>query len=241
MTSSRATGRGAKLRAALDVVASAAMLVAAALIVGSYFRGPKAARPTFELPEEPVSLDGASLKGSREARVGLLEFADFECPFCGVFAREVLPSIDREYVAAGRAFLAFRHLPLASHAFARSAAETAVCAGQQGAFWDLHARLFERPNAVRDADLVALAAETVAEPASLRACVLERRTASEVDRDLLEARRYAISSTPFFLVGRLEEDRRFRVSGFIAGAAGVEEFRNVLESELQQAQRTAPR
>jgi protein-disulfide isomerase len=72
----------------------------------------------------------------------MIVFADFECPFCGRFTREVLPIIEQEYLSTGRLQLVYHHFPLPSHRNAVSAAVAADCAGQQGRFWDMHDKLF---------------------------------------------------------------------------------------------------
>src|SRR3954469_17929551 len=72
-------------------------------------RMPEVAAP---LPTEPLPIRGAATKGSWSARLALLEYSDFKCPYCAAFTRQTLPVIEREYVQTGQVLLAFRHLPL---------------------------------------------------------------------------------------------------------------------------------
>jgi protein-disulfide isomerase len=97
------------------------------------------------LPSEYIAMEGAHTKGSASAPAVLLVFSDFQCPFCGRFARETLSAIEREYVARGELLMAFRHLPLPIHPQAIAAAQSAECAGSQGKFWEMHDELFRRP------------------------------------------------------------------------------------------------
>jgi protein-disulfide isomerase len=77
-------------------------------------------------PKEPISVAGASTEGSSNAHFAIIEYSDFQCPFCAAFVRDTLPSLREQYVKPGKLLLAFRHLPLPMHPFAKKAAETAV-------------------------------------------------------------------------------------------------------------------
>src|SRR5262245_59806380 len=90
------------LRALIDLVASLAMLVAASLIIGSFFLGPRSRAQPTSVPPVPVSLDGTVKKGDPLAPVGVLEFADFECPSCAVFAKSTRLQLEKEYVVSGK-------------------------------------------------------------------------------------------------------------------------------------------
>src|SRR5262245_37660949 len=86
-----------------------------------------AARPVEHaqspVPANPISLDGATLQGNPRAKVALVVYSDFQCPFCAKFGQETLPGIQARYVKPGRVLVAFRQFPLNIHAFARKAAE----------------------------------------------------------------------------------------------------------------------
>lgn len=135
----------ARLNTILDVVTSLLLIVAASALI---YRnvivspGPSASGPMVEVPSEPLSIEGVPLKGSKSAKVVMIVYSDFECPFCGRFAREILPELERRYVATGEVAFVFHHLPLAFHPLATQAAVSAECAGQQGRFWEAHDLLF---------------------------------------------------------------------------------------------------
>ena len=90
-----------------------------------------------------VSTQGAPSLGSSTAKVVVVEYSDFQCPYCGKFARETFPAIEERYITSGKVRYVFRHFPLdEAHPKAFKAAEAAECANQQGKFWEMHARLF---------------------------------------------------------------------------------------------------
>ena len=105
--------------------------------------GRRGSPPPPPLPRTPVSLTGSQSRGSQAARIGILEFSDFQCPFCATFATTEMPDIVRDYVDSGKVLLSFHHLPLtALHPRAEAAAVAAECAGAQGKFWEMHDKLF---------------------------------------------------------------------------------------------------
>ena len=83
----------------------------------------------------------------------MLEFSDFECPYCGKFSTEVLPTLQKQYIETGRLLFAFRNLPLKIHPHAEAAAFAASCAGEQQKFWPFHDLLFANPKALEELKL----------------------------------------------------------------------------------------
>src|SRR3989344_1487036 len=83
-------------------------------------------------------------KGDKNAPIVMLEFSDFQCPFCAKFWAETLPQIEKNYVDTGKVYFVYKDFPLSEiHPFAQQAAEAALCAGEQGKFWEYHDKLFE--------------------------------------------------------------------------------------------------
>src|SRR6185436_20936742 len=92
-----------------------------------------------DVPNFDLTLAGAATKGRASAPLVMLEFSDFECPFCGRYSRETYPQVQREYVDTGKVRYVFRHTPIERiHPQAMKAAEAAECAGTQGKFWEMH-------------------------------------------------------------------------------------------------------
>ena len=215
--------RRVRWRAILETITTLAMLAASLTIVAARFRKDPPVRTATEstLPATPISLDGASIKGSRSAPIALLMFSDFQCPFCARFAKEGLPGIE-PHIKAGRAMLAFRHLPLANHPLAQKAAEAALCAGRQGKFWEAHDHLFGDVERLRPPGLLSIKDTLALDGTDFGKC-LAGETAAEVRRDVEEATTLGITGTPVFLIGDIERDGRLRVQRMLMGARGVKE------------------
>jgi Na+:H+ antiporter, NhaA family len=217
------------LRSILDVVTTLALLVAAGAVIWTTLlrpaqTAPGRERPPIPIPAEPVSVDGAPLLGRADARVAMIAFSDFECPFCGRFANEILPEIKATFIDTGKVRFMFRHLPLTKiHQRAEAAAEAAECAGRQGRFWELHDRLFTDPKKLQDADLIAHANAIRLDQPAFSAC-LEGQASDRIRQDSQLAKTLQLTGTPAFLLGRFESDGRVKVSEIIAGIRPASDF-----------------
>jgi protein-disulfide isomerase len=151
-------------------------------------------------------------KGKADAPVTVYEMADFQCPACRMFATNVLPTLEREFVETGKVRWVFINLPLISiHANAMAAAEVAVCAGRQGKFWATHDVLYKQQDdwaklAEPQDALIGLAVRAGADRAKLVSCVNGGTARSEVELDAQRAARTGARATPsFYIEGGLLE------------------------------------
>ena len=152
------------------------------------------------IPQNGVAL------GRPDAPVTLVEFADFQCPYCGAFARDVLPELVRTYVRTGKVRIEYRALAFVGPD-SRTARDLALAAGRQGRFWELAHRLFEHqgPENSGWASERPLQAIVSTVPGLDLERALDDRAgdavADEIERAERQAARFGISSTPSFLAG----------------------------------------
>jgi protein-disulfide isomerase len=151
--------------------------------------------------------------GAASAPIEITEYSDFECPFCASFATVQMPVIREQLIATGKARWRFRDFPLPSHAYSRSAALAAQCAGEQGKFWEMHDQLFvnhqwaqtgKNPSGLfRDfAKAIGL------DLAKYDACMDSQRYAGRIQASVAEGAALAVKGTPsFFVNGRPFEGR----------------------------------
>jgi protein-disulfide isomerase len=241
----RAGGVLASLRAPLETAAllmivavGAAMLVV--IVRGSWSsptsapsRAQQAAPPrAAPLPDEPISLRGAQLQGSRTAPVAMIEYSDFQCPYCGRFARDTLPGLERSYVQPGKVLFAFREFPLESiHPFALAAATAAECAGEQGQFWKMHDLNFADQAHLDDDALRAHAKTGGLNAEQFDRC--RKGAADKVQADEKAGTALSISGTPTFFFGRLEPDGRVKIVTRLSGALPIAQFSATLDAMLE--------
>ncbi|HKY20360.1 MAG TPA: thioredoxin domain-containing protein [Vicinamibacterales bacterium] len=182
-------------------------------------------------PGLDLTLAGAPRRGSRTSKLMLIEFSDFQCPFCARHARGAYEQIQREYVNSGKVQYAFRHFPLEHiHPLARQAAEAAVCADEQGRFWEFHDRLLLNQQALAKENLKTHAADVHVDSAKFDTCLAKPQTAARVTQDVSDARRLGLRATPAFIIGELQEGGTVRALHRIVGARPFEVFKTALDA-----------
>lgn len=165
-------------------------------------------------------------KGSPTAPVTVYEMSDFQCPYCRRFALETFPTLEREYISTGKVRWVFVNFPLTSiHPNAVAAAEVALCAARQGAFWPVHDLLYTHqetwaPLKEPGPFLVTLADSAGISKPTMLTCLSSPATEGEVRSEAEGAERSGASSTPSFYIE----------GGLLAGAQPVGVFRQVLDS-----------
>jgi protein-disulfide isomerase len=144
----------------------------------------------------------APAKGSASARVTLVEFSDFQCPFCHRFAA-TLRKIEEAY--GDSVLIVYRQFPIASiHPFAMKAAEASLCANEQGKFWELHDKMFGDQTRLSVGDLTQKAADLGLDGPRFTSCLQTSRYAKQVEKDIEEASRLGVSGTPALFVNGVE-------------------------------------
>lgn len=167
-------------------------------------RPQQAAAPQAPAPPQIVTVasEGAPSLGEATAPLTMVEFADFQCPFCVRFEKDVLPQLKAKYVSTGKLRLVSRRLPLPFHNFAAPAAQAAVCADEQGKFWAMSDRLYSASS-----ELSAAAIDNAATAAGLdgdtyKACMVKGTGKPVVQADGDDAKAAGITGTPTFVLGR---------------------------------------
>lgn len=160
---------------------------------------------TEDLWKEVVSTYAAS-KGSENAPVTMVEFTDYQCPFCARHFENTQPQIDKEYIETGKVRYLVRDLPLPIHPNAPAAAMAARCAGDQGKYWEMHDMLFEKQNEWSSGDTTQLfstyAEDLGLDGGALTSCVSSQKHKAAMDKDTSLAQRIGASGTPAFLINR---------------------------------------
>ncbi len=182
---------------------------------------------------QSVTFDGANFKGDKNASVTLIEFADYQCPFCARFSRETLPQIDREYITTGRVKFVFSHFPLERHPDAFKAAVAAECAGEQQKFWEMHRRLFDLQESRYFADWPHHGEMLGLDLTKFAQCMDSETAASKVRNDLANGKNAGVKATPTFFIGFTESNVfQIKPRQQIVGAKPYSAFKEVFDSLL---------
>jgi len=218
-----------------DVGSTIAMvLVAGALVWEGRGRlgalAPARAGADVELPKEPIAVASSPLRGSAQARVAMVEFADFECPACIAFTKKVEPSILRDYVDKGRVLFVFKHFPLEIHKEAKPAAEAAVCAGDQSQFWQAHDWMYAHP--LHEGGLEGLAGALALDRSKYEGCLKASDLSARLEPDRAIGDALRIRATPTFFFGKVNEHGDIKVTDVLVGAGPLGEFTTILNRLL---------
>jgi protein-disulfide isomerase len=167
----------------------------------------QAARPQEEqATRAKLNLAGFAMLGSKEAPLTIVEFTDYQCPFCQRFHTTAFPDLKKNYIDTGKVRFYSRDLPLDFHSNAMRAAQAARCASDQGQFWQLHDVMGANPNQLDMDNLVVDAANLKMDVNAFRACVESEKYKNAVQTDVLEAMKIGASGTPTFVIGKSTPD-----------------------------------
>lgn len=179
-----------------------------------------------------ASVDDDPVKGSGNASVTIIEFGDFQCPFCANFYTQTLPLIKENYINTGKVKFVYRDFPLdiscntsmnrQLHPNACKAAEAAECADNQGKFWEYHDKLFENQQSLDITSLKQYAEDLGLDAAEFNNCLDSGEMTSEVQNDINDALSYGVEGTPAFFINGI----------FVSGSQPFSVFQQIIEEEL---------
>lgn len=213
-----------------------AVVVLAVLFIASIFTGGfnsgsgetniQGAVPT-QVPSAPSLnledlMDDDEIKGDPDAPVTIIEWSDFECPFCARFYSETLWKIDQEYIQTGKVKFVYRDFPLSFHANAQKAAEAAECAGEQGKYFEMHDKLFEEGVDGGVSSFKQFAEDLNLNQEEFDECLDSGEMASEIKKDMSDGTALGITGTPGFIINGQK----------VSGAQPFSVFQQIIEGEL---------
>lgn len=187
-----------------------------------------------------VSVDDDPVMGEADAPVTIIEFSDFECPYCKTFHDETLPQIKEVYIDTGKVKFVFRDLPLSFHdPAATKEALAANCARDQGgdtAYFMYHDEIFARTpgngEGMKEADYKAAADKLNLDSSALLKCVKDAKFQEEIANDLVNAENYGAGGTPSFFIGRSDPSGSFE-GQLVSGAQPFESFQQIIDALLE--------
>jgi len=188
-------------------------------------RGRKA-RPTTA----SVATLGNPILGDLKAPVTMVEFTDYQCPFCRKFYSNAYKELKKQYVDTGKLRFVLRDLPLGFHQYAKPAAISAHCAGEQDKFWQMHDALFDGGGKFTQDDILSYAKMLGLENNAFKSCLTSSRYNEGIEQDVKDANKAGITGTPGFVVGRTTDNM---VRGtFISGTRPFSVFKAEIEKLL---------
>ncbi len=172
--------------------------------------------------------DNDPVLGSPDAVISVIEFSDFQCPFCGrAFEGAITDLKNSDYFKNGEINFVYKHFPLNSiHPYAQEAAEASVCAQAQGKFWEYHDTLFKNQGALDTESLKQYASQLGLNTGSFNSCLDSGDSKSEVNKELAQATAAGAGGTPFFVIVNTKTGDATTISG----AYPWSEFQTAIQS-----------
>lgn len=206
------------------------ILAAAVIVGGSVIYSANIASEVEEVADtnsKTPDIGGNVILGDSRAPVTLIEFGDYQCPFCFKLFKETEERLREDYIKTGKLNMVWRDFPLDQiHPFARPAAEAAECARDEGKYWTYHDALFEKQKELASLDFTILAGELGLDTAQFQSCVDTRKYQDEVEKDYQDGIAAGVTGTP----------GNFIVSGefvkYLPGALPYEAFKAAIEEAL---------
>lgn len=198
-----------------------------ATIQGAAVGLPSAGAPSGgSAPSPTVNMEGLidddDVLGDEDAPVTIVEFSDYECPFCARFHTQTWPELKQKYVDTGKVKFVYRDFPLGFHQQAQKAAEAAECAGEQDKYWDMHELLFSSGVAGGVTSFKQYASQIGLNTAKFNECLDSGKMASEIRKDTADGAAVGVQGTPAFYVNGVE----------ISGAQPFEVFQQIIDGQL---------
>ena len=195
-------------------------------------QGGRAAQRPSRPTTGTVSIKGKHAMGAADAPVTVVEFADYQCPFCLRFTKTTFPLLKKKYIDTGKVRWVALNLPLPFHKDARKAAQAAHCAGEQEQFWEMREILFRNPQKLNTENLPAHAATLSLDMEAFNTCLQSDRHLAEIDQDAKDAKAVRLTGTPSFIIGKTASDE---ITGdVIIGAQPMNRFDAVIGKALKE-------
>jgi protein-disulfide isomerase len=179
----------------------------------------------------PVQTAGYPFLGKKDAAVTIVEFTDYQCPFCRRHFASTMPQIKADYVDTGKVRYVLVDNPIPSHRYAAQAAEAAHCAGDQGHYWEMHDQLFNNQHMIRPDAFAGFAKAVGLNEADFSACMSANKHAPQIQAGGRMAASAGATGTPSFVLGKTAPDGS--VSGeLVVGAKSFALFKDRLDHLL---------
>ena len=206
--------------------------------LGNVATAPQAApQPTQQTKEIKALLQGAAgTQGNQNAPIVIIEYSDYQCPFCRAWFENSKSQLDKEYIETGKVLLVYKDFPLSFHPMAPTYAEAARCADDQGKYWEMHDKIFEEQGKLGQGTISNLTKDDVKKWAQdlglntskFNQCLDSDKYASQIKANEDEGVQVGVSGTPSFVIGKADGTGQL-----IVGAQPYSVFKSAIDNLLK--------
>ena len=198
---------------------------------------PRAAPAGFK--EQVISIGPSPYKGKADATVTLVEFSDYQCPYCARNYRDVMPTLVTEYVDTGKLKFVMRENPIPSlHRNAMNASLAALCAGDQDKYWEMHNMLFENQRELGVDNLKTFAGTIGLDTATFNECLDSKKYEERINKEIALGTKLGVRGTPGFVIGLTDQNDpdKANMSVYIKGAQSLANFKQAIDDLLESSE-----
>ncbi len=201
--------------------------------------GARAPTAAAGFKEQVISIGNSPFKGKNDATVTIVEYSDYQCPYCARNYRDVMPKLQTEYIDTGKVRFVMREFPIASiHKNATNASLAALCAGNQDKYWGMHDIMFENQKQLDLDSLKNYAATIGLDTEEFNDCLTNKKTDSDLRADMASAAKLGQRGTPGFYLGLTDpsDPDKVKMTVSIRGAQSIDNFRASIDDLLKSAE-----
>lgn len=201
-------------------------------VAGTGTNQPQALEPT----PSPVDIEVGNMpvQGNQNAKVAIVEFTDYQCPYCERLFSGTFPQVKKDYIDTGKVKYFVMDFPLTQiHAQAQKAAEAANCAEEQGKFWEMHDKIFNNQSAIGVDDLKKYAGELGLNTSQFNSCLDDGKYADSVKKEQQAGEKYGVQGTPASFVG-IVSGNTVKQAIQVSGAIPFETFKSTIEDVIKK-------
>ena len=190
-----------------------------------------------------ISIEGSPVLGDANASIAIVEFADYQCPFCGRHSSQTLPQVMDEYVKSGKVQYIYKDFPLESlHPLAMKAAEAARCAGEENKYWEMHDRLYKNQQALDVNELQGHATVLGLDAPKFQQCLDSGKYTAQIRENMQEGQKYGVRGTPAFFLGKIDpKESKVKAVTMLSGAQPYTAFQQALDKLLSPPEEVQPK
>jgi protein-disulfide isomerase len=195
----------------------------------------KASPGEKETRMEKLVENAASTAGNPNAPIVLVEYSDYQCPFCRKWFNDVKRQLDKEYIETGKVFFVYKDFPLSFHPMAKSYAEAARCAGEQGKYWEMHDKIFEEQSKLGQGTILNISLDDIKlwgkelnlNSSEFDSCLSSGKYSNIIQENFNEGSTLGVNGTPSFIIGKRNSQGKL-----IVGAQPFSVFKSAIDSLL---------
>jgi len=193
----------------------------------------RAIKKTRNSKQAEIDLRHSFPMGKETAKYAIVEFTDYQCPFCLKHRKKTFPLIKQQYIDTGKIKYFVKDFPLDFHSQAKNASISSLCAGQQGSFWEMHELIFDNNRKLSEELFLQFAVQIKLDVSNFKKCLTSAEAKRVVDNNISEGELIGVRGTPAFFVGKIQDNKLVDIRA-LYGVQSFSSFSRVINTLMQK-------